>query len=206
MPVITIAREFGSGGARVANLLGERLGGVEVIDQRLVAEVARRMGLTTDEVAAEDERHTGLADRIVRSFATVGDSLAGWLPAYDVLTDPEEAVLKLTEEVIRDAARRGNAIVVGRGGAFVLADWPSVLRVFLRADEEFRLRQVMARLNLSEREARRQLRKVDAGREAYMCAHYGAEWRDPRHYDLVVDTGRLGHEATTRLILAALGC
>jgi cytidylate kinase len=185
MPVITIAREFGAGGARVAAMLAQRLG-AEVIDRQLVAEVASRLGLTADEVAAEDERAKSVVDRLIRSFAWFGEAYGpGWSPPYsDPLVDPQQAMRQLTEEVIRETARRGNAIIVGRGGAFILADWPGVLHVFLRSAEPVRIREIMAR---------------------DMRQNYGTDWRDPRHYDLVLDTGRLSYQRAAEAILAALG-
>ena len=206
MPVITIAREFGAGGARVAAMLAQRLG-AEVIDRQLVAEVASRLGLTADEVAAEDERAKSVVDRLIRSFAWFGEAYGpGWSPPYsDPLVDPQRAVRLLTEEVIRETARRGNAIIVGRGGAFILADWPGVLHVFLRSAEPVRIREIMARDALSEEEARRRLHQADAARAAYMRQNYGTDWRDPRRYDLVLDTGRLSYQRAAEAILAALG-
>jgi cytidylate kinase len=107
--------------------------------------------------------------------------------------------------VIHESARRGNAIVVGRGGAFLLADWPGVFHVFLRSAEPIRTREVMARLAVTEEEARRRLHQTDADRAAYARQNYAADWRDPRHYHLVLDTGRLGYQRAAETILAALG-
>lgn len=206
MPVITIAREFGAGGSRVAEMLAQRLG-AEVIDRQVVAEVARRLGLTPDEVAAEDERPESLVDRLIRSLAWFGGPYTpNWTPEYrESLSDPQLAIRLLTEEIIRETARRANAIIIGRGGAFVLSEWPAVLHVFLRSAEPLRIREVMVRFTLSEDEARRRLHQADADRAAYMRHNYGADWRDPRHYDLVIDTGRLGYEHAVEAILAALG-
>jgi len=98
------------------------------------------------------------------------------------------------------------SIIVGRGGAFVLADWPGVLHVFLRSAEPDRTREVMARYALTEEGARSRLHQTDADRAAYMRQNYEADWRDPRHYDLVLDTGRLGYQRTAETILVALRC
>ena len=205
MPVITIAREFGAGGSRVAAMLAQRLE-AEVIDRRLVAEVAARLGFTADAVAAQDEHAKSVVDRLVRSFAALGEAYGtGWDVRYgEPLADPQEAVQLLTEQVIRQTARRGNAIIIGRGGAFVLADWPDALHVFLRSAESVRIRAIMARFALAEEEARRRLHQIDADRAAYMRQNYGTDWRDPRHYDLVLDTGRLGYQRAADTILAAV--
>jgi cytidylate kinase len=206
VPVITVAREFGAGGSRVAAMLAQRLG-AEVIDRQLVAEVARRLSLTTDEVIAEEERPRSVVDRLIRTFAWISEAYSpGWSPPYgDPIPDPQRAVRLLTEEVIHESARRGNAIIVGRGGAFLLADWPGVLHVFLRSAEPVRTREVMARLAVTEEDARRRLHQTDADRAAYARQEYATDWRDPRHYDLVLDTGRLGYQRAAETILAALG-
>lgn len=206
MAVITIARELGAGGSSVAAMLARQLG-AELVDRQLVAEVARLMGLPADRVAAEEERARSVVDRLIRSsawagsvYAAGGDSSSGGL-----LADPQQAVRTLTEEVIRDSARRGNAIIVGRAGATVLAGWPDALHVFLHAAEPTRVREIMARFAVTEEEARRRVRRVDADRAAYSRQNYGADWRSPSLYDVVLDTGRLGYERTAATILAALG-
>jgi cytidylate kinase len=206
MAVITIAREFGAGGSSVATMLAEKLG-AELVDRQLAAEVARLMGLPAERVAAEEERARSVVDRLIRSSAWAGSVYAagGDLSFGGLLADPQQAVRTLTEEVIRDSARRGNAIIVGRAGATVLADWPGAVHVFLHAAEPARIRQIMTRLALTEEEARRRVRQVDADRAAYSRQNYGADWRSPRLYDVIIDTGRLGYERTVETILAALG-
>jgi cytidylate kinase len=206
MAVITIAREFGAGGSSVATMLAEKLG-AELVDRQLAAEVARLMGLPAERVAAEEERARSVVDRLIRSSAWAGSVYAagGDLSFGGLLADPQQAVRTLTEEVIRDSARRGNAIIVGRAGATVLADWPGAVHVFLHAAEPARIRQIMTRLALTEEEARRRVRQVDADRAAYSRQNYGADWRSPRLYDVIIDTGRLGYERTAETILAALG-
>lgn len=205
MPVITIAREFGAGGSDVAAILAERLG-AEIVDKSLIAQVARLAQMAPEVVEAEDERPRGLVDRVVRAFAPLGPDLSpGWEPPYpDPFFDPRRVVLELTEHVIREAAASGNVIIVGRGAAFVLADRPRVLRVFLHAPLDVRVRTIMERFDLAEAVARRRLHDTDANRAAYMRQVYRSDWRDPRHYDLVLNTDRLGYERSAAAILAAL--
>jgi cytidylate kinase len=205
MPVITLARQFGAGGASVARIVADRLG-MEIVDQALIAAIATRLGETEDRVRAEDEhvssgRLNGLLD--VLSPLSGGLGMA-WQPPYpDPKFDPRRVVVNLTEEVIRESARRGNVVIVGRGGAFVLAGLPGVLHVFLRAAEPVRLKTAMERFGLDEAAARGRLRETDANREAYMRQVYGRDWQDASHYDLVIDTGTLGYDAAAELIARA---
>jgi cytidylate kinase len=205
MPVITVARQFGSGGASVARIVAERLG-LEIVDQSLIAAIAARLGEPEDRVRAEDEhvaggRFSGLLG--VLSPLSGGLGMA-WQPPYpDPKYDPRRVVVNLTEEVIRETARRGNVVIVGRGGAFLLAGLPGALHVFLRAAEPVRLKTAMERLGLDQAAARKRLRETDANREAYMRQIHGRDWQDASHYDLVIDTGTLEYDAAAELIALA---
>jgi cytidylate kinase len=205
MPVITVARQFGAGGSSIARIVAERLG-TEIIDQSLIADIARRLGEPEDRVRAEDEHAAG---GLLGGLLDVLSPLAGgfgmaWEPPYpDPRFDPRRVVVNLTEEVIREAARRGNVVIVGRGGAFVLADVPGALHIFLRAAEPVRLTAAMERFHLDEPAARKRLRETDANRAAYMCQLYGRDWQDASHYHLTIDTGMLGYEGAADLIVVA---
>jgi cytidylate kinase len=95
-------------------------------------------------------------------------------------------------------------VIVGRGGAYILRDFPGALHVFLRAASEVRVKAIMARFSLPEEEARRRLKQTDENWTAYIKQVYGHDRNLPSHYDIVLDTGRLGYEATVDAILAAL--
>ncbi len=150
MPVVTISRQFGAGGSSVAEIVAAELH-AEVVDKTLIEEVARRLHISASEVAAEDERPRPLLERLVRSFSTLEPTMgAGWSPPYpDPLFDPRNAIIQLTEEVIREVAAGGNVVIVGRGAGFCLRDRPNVFRVFLRAPEAVRVKTLMERFGLT---------------------------------------------------------
>lgn len=203
MAVITIARQFGAGGSDVAAIVAERLG-AEVVDKSLIAEVAGRLDVETGDVEAEDEHPSRVVDRLVRAMTPMALEFgAVWDPPYvDPAFDPRKAVIELTREIIREVASRGNAVIVGRGGAFLLADRPDAVHVYLCAPLEQRVATVMRRFELSEADARRRVHETDANRTAYAHQLFGADWGDPIHYDLVLNTGRLGYEGSAEVILA----
>ena len=208
MPVITLAREFGAGGETVGHLLADRLG-VEYLDGKIVDEAARRLKVTTDVVENYDEKTGGLLDRLLRQLATVDFStpqdVAAWTPPYgDLAWDPRKSVLAVTQEIIRRQAATGNGVIVGRGGAYVLLDQPDVHRVFLRAPFEFRVRAIMDSKGMDEAAARKYLKERDANSAAYIKQVYGHDWQHPSHYDLVIDTSRLGHQLAVDLIIKSL--
>jgi cytidylate kinase len=208
MPVITIAREFGAGGETVGHMLAQRLN-LDYLDGKIVDEVARRLKVPTDVVETYDEKTGGLLDRLLRQLATVDFStpqdVAAWTPPHgDLAWDPRKSVLSMTQEIIRRQAATGNGVIVGRGAAYLLLDQPEVLRVFLRAPFEFRVKAIMESRKLDDAAARKFLKERDANSTAYIRQVYGHDWQHPSHYDLVIDTERLGHMRAVEIILAAL--
>jgi cytidylate kinase len=204
MPVITISREAGAGGSSAAALLAVRLG-CEVLDSSIVAEIARRLQLPARAVEEADEHPVTLVDRLmgaVRYLAPAGLWVAS---RTDVPGDPLRVIPNVTEELIREAARMRRVVIVGRGSAFVLADEPGSLHVFLRAPEPLRLRTLMDRYSLDESAARQRMHTLDAERAAYVRQLYHRDWRDPAHFDLVINTGRVGVGGAVDLMVAAVG-
>ena len=210
MPVITVARLYGAGGDSVGKMVAARLK-ADFLGPELIDEVAHRLELPKEEVAAADEQPGSFLSRLLVALAAASpeqgatsESPAYTPPYTDPQSDPRRAVLEYTQQVIREAARSGNVVIVGRGGAYILADLPGALHIFLRASEKERVKAVMERDNLSEDEAKKKTKQVDENRRAYIRQVYGHTWDLPGHYDLVLDTGRLGYEATVEAILAAL--
>lgn len=209
MPVVTIARQFGAGGEAVGAIVAGKLG-AELVDKQIISHVADRLELPPDEVEAQDEAPGSFLNRLLTALGSGGiefsapPEVAAWVPPYaDPAFDPRRAVLEITQEVIKEAARTGNAVIVGRGAAYVLMDEPGVTHAFLRASDQNRLNAVMDLFGLSEDEARRRIKQTDANRSAYIKQVYGHDWTHPSHYHLVVDTGRLGYETAAAAILAA---
>lgn len=211
MPVVTIARQFGAGGEAVGQLVARKLG-ADYVDKQIVFEVSRRLGLSASEVEEHDEAPDGLLRRILTALGSASveystpPEVAAWSPPYaDPAFDPGKAVLQLTQEVVREAARGGNAVIVGRGGAYILRGAPDALHVFLHADEASRQAALEETFGYSPEQAARRMKQVDANRAAYVRQVYGHDWAHPSHYDVVLDTGRLGYQSSAAAILAALG-
>jgi len=211
VPVITIGRQFGAGGATVGHMLATELK-ADLIDSNLIDEVARRLQLPKEEVEAEDEQPGSLLARLLVALGSasteplIPPEATAWNPPNAAPTfDTRKAVLQITQHVIQEAARAGNVVIVGRGGAYILAKFPGALHVFLRAAEAIRVKTIMKRFNIvSEEEARKRLKQADENWTSYIRQVYGHDRNHPAHYDMVLDTGRLGYEATVEAILTAL--
>ncbi len=209
MPVITIGRMYGAGGETVGAMVAERLG-AELVDNKIFQEVARRLELPQEEVERHEERPGSLLIRLLEALSTASVEFAAppdttaWTPPYGELAfDTHQAVLRIGQEVIREAARGGNAVILGRGGAFLLRDHPRALHVFLFASEAARVAMLRQSYGWQEDEARRRMKKIDANRRAFVRQVYGHDWLDLRHYHVSLDTGRLGLRRAAELIVAA---
>ena len=203
MPVVTISRQFGAGGSSVAAIVAEELH-ADIVDKKLVDEVAARLQLKPAEVEAESEHPRRLFDRVIRSFSSLEPGIgAAWTPPYpdDPFFDPRVEIIRLTEQTIKEAAASGNVVIVGRAASFVLRDRPEVFRVFLRAPEATRLKTLEERFGLDEATARRRMHETDANRAAYTKQLYGRDWTDPDEYDLIVNTGRIDYATAAHIIL-----
>jgi cytidylate kinase len=212
MPVITIGRQFGAGGASVGRMLADRLK-LDFLDSQIIDEVARRLQLPKEEVEAEDEQPGSLLARLLVALGSASTEplipaeAAAWTPPNAAPTfDTRKAVLQITQHVIQEAARAGDVVIVGRGGAYILRDAPDALHVFLRAAESVRIKAIMERFDLSSQdEAAKRLKQSDENWTAYIRQVYGHDRNHPAHYDMVLDTGRLGYEGAVEAVVAGLG-
>ena len=209
MPVITIARQFAAGGEPVAQIVARKLG-ADLLDKKIVAEVARRLEIPDAEVEDEDEAPGSFLTRLLTSLGTTTiefsapPEVAAWAPPYsDPAFDPRKAILSITQQVVLEAARTGNAVIVGRGSAYLLRDEPDALHVFLQAPVEARLRNAVELFGVPEEVALKRMKQTDANRAAYIRQVYGHDWLHPSHYHLIIDTDRLGFEPAADVILAA---
>jgi cytidylate kinase len=211
MPVITIARQFGAGGATVGRMLADRLK-ADFLDSEIIDEVARRLQLPKEEVEAEDEQPGSLLARLLVALGSASteplipaEAASAWTPPNAAPTfDTRKAVLQITQHVIQEAARAGNVVIVGRGSAYILRDDLDALHVFLRASETARLKAIRERFGVGEEEARKRLKQTDENWTAYIRQVYGHDRTHPAHYDMVLDTGRLGYEGAVEVVLTAL--
>ena len=204
MAVVTITRQFGSGGSSVAKLVAQALGWA-VIDNEFVDEVAQRAGLPKETVAALDERAPSLMQRLVRALATASPEV--FVPAGQDAEEPtEEQVMRVTERVIAEAAQHGHAVLVGRGAQAVLARTrpDEALHAYVVAPRASRITEVMRRNGLDEKAAAHEIDITDAGRDRYVQKWHGRQRQDPANYHLVLNTGWLGYEGAAGLIVSAV--
>lgn len=201
MSVITISRQYGSGGSVIARLVAQRLGWT-LIDNEFVDRVAARAGLSAEEVEQREERVPGVIERLARAlavsspemFAAAADPTVATLP-------PEDRLVRMTQAVIAEAVAHGDVVMVGRGAQAHLAEREHTLHVYVVAPRDRRVAAITQRLGVSPREAEKALDDTDEGRRRYVKQHYDREWDDAATYDLVVNTGRFSHDQAAEMIV-----
>jgi cytidylate kinase len=198
MPIVTVSRQYGSGGSEVAERVAKALGW-KLYDNAVVEAVAARLRLTPAEVSAREERVPSLVERMASAMAlgvpevmpVVGDMAA--VPS-------EERMVMVTKRVIEDAVEAGPAVLVGRGAQCMLARRSDALHVYCYAPEEDLVRYVIENLGIPPNEAPKKVADMNHQREAYVRLHWQRDWRDVANYDLCVNTASLGVEGSASLV------
>jgi cytidylate kinase len=194
--IITIEREYGSGGGEIAQLLSKQLGW-KLWDQLLTEEIARLAECPKAVVQLREERTDPLYYRLFKSF--LRGSYEGSLNAHKLKVVDSESILKLTERVVLHAAKTGNSVIVGRGSQQFLKHRQDTLRIFLYAPREDKVRRLLAR-GKSDKEAEQLVDTVDRERADFIQKFFHVEWPDRSLYHTMINTA-IGEPAVLRMIL-----
>jgi cytidylate kinase len=194
--IVTIEREYGSGGGEIARLLATRLGW-KLWDQLLTEEIAKLANCPKDVVEVREERTDPLYYRLFKSF--LRGSYEGSINAHKLNLVDSESILKFTQRVVEHAAKSGNSVIVGRGSQHFLRDRPDTLRVFLYAPRETKVRRLLAR-GKSEKEAEQLVDTVDRERVDFIQKYFHLEWPHRAIYHAMINTA-IGDEAVVHMIV-----
>jgi cytidylate kinase len=194
--IVTIEREYGSGGGEIAQLLAKQLGW-KLWDHLLTEEIARLAECPKAVVEVREERTDPLYYRLFKSF--LRGSYEGSINAHKLKLVDSESILKFTERVVQHAATTGNCVIVGRGSQQFLKDRQDTLRMFLYAPKEDKVRRLLAR-GKSEKEAEQLVDTVDRERLDFIQKYFHVEWPDRAIYHTMINTA-IGDEAVVHMIL-----
>jgi cytidylate kinase len=198
--ILTVSRLYGSGGSEVAAIVAKKLDW-SLLDNEVVDAVAARLGMSTAEVQAREERVPSLVERLA-SAMTMGSQ--EWMTPVAAAKRPtDEQLLDVTRHIIQEAIARGPIVVVGRGAPAMLAERADALHVFCYAPRKALITRTMKRDQLTEEEAAKLVDDTNRERERWVRMHWEREWRAHENYDLSVNTERLGIEGAAELIVAA---
>lgn len=189
--IVTIGRQYGSGGREIGEKLAERLS-VPYYDTLLLEKAAENSGLTKTALASYDEQ---MADKWVHR--------AGHGGSADQLPISMRAALAQFE-AIHKIAEKGSAVIIGRCADYVLRERDHVLSVFVHAEKEQRIARVAERNSISRSEAEKRIKNTDKHRASYYNFYTDKEWGVSDSYDLCVDSSRFGIENTVEMLLESI--
>jgi cytidylate kinase len=199
--VLTVSREYGSGGLFVARRAAEELGW-KLLDSALIEAIVEKANVDPAVAKRYDEKVDPWLHRVSRKALWHGafESVAN-LSETDVFDAQTMAIL--TRRVIEEAAALGGCVIVGRGGQCLLADHPDAFHIFIHAPRTFRLKMLRERLH-ARPDLERDMEATDHQRADYIRLNYGRDMYDRHLYDLMINTRR-GIEMATRVVLFEMG-
>lgn len=192
--IITIGRQFGSGGRHIGELVAKELG-VPFYDENLISLAAEKTDLCKEAAKEADERN---ANSLLYTLA-MGSTAMLHSSHYNMPIN--DKLFLVQSDIIRDAAAKGGAVIVGRCADYILRDHPRMLSVFIYANNDFRIKNVAERGNISAAEAHSLITKTDRRRANYYNFYTGNRWGEMTNYDFAIDSSKLGAEKTAKLIV-----
>ena len=208
MPVITISRQFGSGGDAIGKRVCEALG-YSYFDKNLMAQVASEAGISESDIVdfSEDTyKMRGFLDRLLGRRRSAADAWTGHAAqrALPVEALDEAHSVHLIKDTIIEAHKHDNVVIVGRGGQAILREQPGVLHVRIVAPLGARVLRVQSAENVSLDEATARVNRRDEAAAAYLERFYDIDWDNPLLYHLIINTGKWETEDAVQIILNAL--
>lgn len=195
--VITIARQYGSGGRTVGEMLANKLG-IHYYDRELMKLASEDSGISEQLFANADEKRKGTSLFKIAKKVYGGELIP---PESDDFTSNDN-LFNYQAKIIRELAEQESCVIIGRCADYVLKEYDHVLSVFIHAPREFCMEQAGKKLNMKERELERFIAKTDKYRAEYYKYHTGREWTDARNYDLCLNSSKLGFERCVEEIVA----
>ena len=197
--VVTVEREYGSGGGEIAAQLAAKLGW-KLWDQLLTEEIARRLDCDCAAVEKHEERKDPAYYRLLKSF--MRGSFEGSLNAPRLKMVDTECVREVLKNLLPEIAAAGNCVIVGRGSAYYLSTRSDAFHVFIYAPFQERVRRLQA-TGKSEKEAMQLAEVVDRDRADFINKYFDVEWPGRHRFHLMVNSG-MGNEVAVEIILDAL--
>ena len=188
--IVTIGRQYGSGGHAIGARLGELLG-IPCYDRELIQLSSEKSGIEAGTLALHDERTSSAS---LFKIPEKGNRIT------DQGTPIVDTLFLAQSQVIRELAQKGSCVIIGRGADYVLQDQAELFSVFVSAPVEARVARIAERNHMSESDAEMAVRKVDKQRRTYYEFYTDKEWGAAESYKLTVDSSQFGIEGTARML------
>lgn len=191
--VITISREFGSGGHEIGELLAKRLG-IPCYDREIISKIVDKSHLAESLVTEEEQRIN--PSKLYRLYAWYAYSLP-----ENGDSNIAERLFGLDKQIITDLAQKGSCVIIGRLANKILAGRQNVLNIFIHASKDSEAKRVAKRENICFDKAKAKVEKVNSERAAHCEYFTNSEWKDACNYDFTVNSDLWGIEGSTKLLL-----
>lgn len=184
--IITINREYGSGGRYVGKLLAEKLG-IKLYDKDLITLVSNESGLSASYIEENDEISKG---KLLPTFNS---------QYYNNLTNDDNLFIAETN-AIKEVAEKGACIIIGRCADYILKDKENVLKIFIYSTDENKAIRAVQYYGIDEKDALKEINKINKAREKHYNYYTGQKWKDINNYDFIINVDTLGVEKTAEFI------
>lgn len=192
--VITIGRQYGSGGRSVGKYLAEKLG-VKYYDSELIRLAAEKNEVDSEFYKEADEK----ASKLFNGFFSFATPTGYYLPIYnDMIVN--DALFMTQASIIREAAAQ-SCVIVGRCSEYILREHPNLVRVFLYADKEDRKKRLVEKYGESEKNVEKVIAKSDRQRSVYYNTYTDGGWGEMGNYDICINTSKLSIEGAAETVL-----
>jgi cytidylate kinase len=186
--VITISRQFGTGGHEIGVEMARRLG-VKLLDRQILNEVARRFCVVEDAVQKIEARNPLWRDDFTQFYRSY---MAGAEYNGQEHDQTSHRLFDAQADVIRSIAERESCVIIGRCGFHIFKDHPNSLKIFVHADDACRKRRIAEKYDISEGDAAAMIVDNDYSRELYTKTYTGSDWQDARNYDIALNVSKYG--------------
>jgi cytidylate kinase len=198
---ITISRQMGSGGTYIGYLLARELG-FKYLDREILRQAAENLKIEPAMLEKYDGQPSSLLERVINSFCFGTPEMTGApifkKPVYD------KELYAMESKIIRQIADQCGAIIVGRGGFYILKDRPETFHVFFHAPLDYRVERIIKARKIDKKEARDLIQESDHKRTKFIREMEGVEWTDARNFHLSLDSSAIGIPACVEILTSLI--
>ena len=182
--VITISREYGSGGRYIGRLIAEKLG-IKLYDKDFVEKLAEETGLSQEYIENNEQKRNALASLNYGYYSEFNNS--------------DELFIK-ESELIKEVANKEACVIVGRCADFILKDRENVLRVFVYSNIEDKVKRAIEFYGLNKTKAKKEITRIDKLRANHYKYYTDKDWKDSNNYDICINSDSIGVENSAEMI------
>lgn len=197
--IITIGRQFGSGGREIGEKVAEHFG-IKCYDKELLARAAKESGFCQEMIESHDERPTNsFLYNLVMDTYSYGYNASSFMDmpiSHKVFLAQFDAIKKMADEA--------PCVIVGRCADYALSEYKNCLNLFIYGNEECKVKRIMEKYDVSEQKAREMMKKNDKQRQSYYNYYSSKKWGRADSYDLCLNSSKYGIEGSIQLIIQAV--